>query len=161
MLSNKELQGKLRACKLSTDGKRQVGPCTWWFLLVICSLHDCLKKAGTRECTLPFKLFQAVRNDAKPKLSSIFLQDWEQRYNKFRVEVQCAQDAGEHVALDEIARRVNRKEKQTAAAVAAFAAPRSKPTVTGMKGGHPSESVQCTLCPATASSSLSNGDMSV
>lgn len=41
-------------------------------------------------------------------------QDWEQRYNKFRVEVQIAQDAGESVTLEELARRLAKKERQTA-----------------------------------------------
>ena len=44
------------------------------------------------------------------------VQDLEQRYNKLRVEVQMAQDADEAVTLDEVVRRVMRKEKQAAAA---------------------------------------------
>lgn len=43
------------------------------------------------------------------------VQDLEQRYNKLRVEVQMAQDADEPVTLDEVVRRVMRKEKQAAA----------------------------------------------
>lgn len=45
------------------------------------------------------------------------VQDLEQRYNKLRVEVQMAQDADEAVTLDEVVRRVMRKEKQAAAAI--------------------------------------------
>lgn len=44
------------------------------------------------------------------------VQDLEQRYNKLRVEVQMAQDADEAVTLDEVVRRVMRKEKQATAA---------------------------------------------
>ena len=43
-------------------------------------------------------------------------QDLEQRYNKLRVEVQMAQDADEPVTLEEVVRRVMRKEKQAGAA---------------------------------------------
>ena len=46
------------------------------------------------------------------------LQDLEQRYNKLRVEVQMAQDAEEPVTLDEVVRRVMRKEKQASATFA-------------------------------------------
>ena len=55
----------------------------------------------------------------------MLVQDLEQRYNKLRVEVQMAQDVDEPVTLDEIVRRVMRREKQAAASFSGTRASKS------------------------------------
>ena len=65
------------------------------------------------------------------------VQDLEQRYNKLRVEVQMAQDADEPVTLEEVVRRVMRKEKQAAAAFpgtrASKSASKAAPVIPGVR----------------------------
>ncbi|CAL8472044.1 g11586 [Coccomyxa elongata] len=51
-------------------------------------------------------------------------QDWERRYNSFRVEVQTALDGEENVTMEQLARRVRSEERKIAAA--AFIGSRSK-----------------------------------
>ena len=50
------------------------------------------------------------------------------------MEVQIAQDAGESVTLYELARRLTKKERQTAAV--AFTGPRSKQAAPSLAGRH-------------------------
>ncbi len=63
------------------------------------------------------------------------LQELEQRYSKMRVEVQMAQDADEQVSLEDVVRRVMRKERQTVAVLpgtrAAKNASKSAPPIPG------------------------------
>ncbi len=51
-------------------------------------------------------------------------QEWERRYNSFRVEVQTALDGEENVTMEQLARRVRSEERKIAAA--AFIGSRSK-----------------------------------
>ncbi len=71
------------------------------------------------------------------QMFGLCVQDLEQRYNKLRVEVQMAQDADEAVTLDEVVRRVMRKEKQAAAAFpgtrASKSASKPAPAIPGMR----------------------------
>jgi hypothetical protein len=61
----------------------------------------------------------------RPQSGVATVQELEQRYNRFRVEVQVALDAGEAVSYQDLARRLARKDKQAAAA-AFIAAPAAR-----------------------------------
>ena len=74
------------------------------------------------------------------------LQHLEHRYTKLRVEVQMAQDAEEPVTLDEVIRRVMRKEKQ---ASATFAGTRSSNNAS--KSAPPIPGTDITLRPVFSS----------
>ena len=92
------------------------------------------------------------------------LQDLEQRYSKLRVEVQMAQDAGEAVSLEEVIRRVMRKERQAAAALpgarAGKNASKSGPPIPGGSHPYPSMSINSGhVSQSPCAASLFNGVM--